>query len=104
MKSRIILSSFLAVSAVLALLIPQATKRTAALPDESASEISSEYGYVLREYEGAIGVFKAGVSEPIAVIEVDTRMLPDKDRAALILGVYAADDEELNRRIEDYSS
>ncbi|MBQ6552661.1 MAG: hypothetical protein IJL83_03485 [Clostridia bacterium] len=104
MKNRIIIYSFLAVSAVLAMLAPQIAKRTAPLPDGSAPEISSEYGYVLREYEGVIGVFKAGVSEPISVIEVDTRTLPERDRAALILGVYAADDEELNRRIEDYSS
>lgn len=104
MKRRVILSSLLAVSAVMALFVPKTAKRAASLPDESASEISAEYGYVLREYDGAIGVFKAGVSEPVAVIDIDTRTLPERDRAALILGVYAADDEELNRRIEDYSS
>ncbi|MBQ9558108.1 MAG: hypothetical protein IJU94_05825 [Clostridia bacterium] len=104
MKRRLIAASILAISSVLTITIPQLAARTTPLPETSASDHSSAAGYVLREYDGAIGVFKAGVSEPITVIDVDTRTLPEKDRAALISGIYAADDDELSRRIEDFSS
>ncbi|MBO4934726.1 MAG: hypothetical protein J5441_06130 [Clostridia bacterium] len=104
MKKRIILSSVLAVSAVLALVTPQITKRAASIPTPPASTVSEVDGYFLREYNGLIGVFKPGISEPLTVVEVDTRTLPESDRLALIRGVYAADDDELNRRIEDFSS
>ena len=104
MKNKIIVTSFLAVAAITALLAPQLTKRAAARPETESSAISAADGYVLREYEGAIGVFKAGVSAPVSIIDVDTRTLPDSDRAALARGIYAADEDELRRRIEDYSS
>ncbi|MBP5207562.1 MAG: hypothetical protein J6330_03795 [Clostridia bacterium] len=104
MKNRIILSSCLAVSAVLALITPYITKRAAAKPESVSSEISVVDGYVLREYNGGIGIYRSGVNEPITVIEVDLRTLPESDRAALVRGVYAANEEELSRRIEDYSS
>ncbi len=104
MKNKIITASLLAVSAIAALLTPQLSKRAAAKPETESSAISAADGYVLREYEGVIGVFKAGVSAPVSVIDVDTRTLPESDRAALARGIYAADEDELCRRIEDFSS
>lgn len=72
--------------------------------ENAAAEASAHGGYMLREYGGIIGVFSAGGSEPISVIDVDVRTLPEADRRALASGVFAADEDELNRRIEDYSS
>ena len=61
-------------------------------------------GYYLVEHNGKIGVFTPGISEPIMVIDVNVNTLPDHDREALENGIYARDEEELNKRIEDYSS
>lgn len=104
MKRRLITASILAISSVLAITIPQLAARSTARQEAASSDFSHTDGYVLREYEGAIGVFKEGAGEPITVIDVDPRTLPEKDRAALIRGIYAADDDELSRRIEDFSS
>ena len=104
MKKQILTASLIAVFSVLAFITPRIAKQTAPLPEAASSELSSVDGYVLREYDGAIGVFRAGVSELLTVINIDPRTLPETDRAALIRGIYAADDDELNRRIEDFSS
>ena len=104
MKNRIILGACLAVSALIAFAAPRIAEKTAAKPDPVSSEVSLTDGYLLREYDGMIGVFEVGKSEPLDVIKVDLRTLPESDRNALIRGIYAADDEELSRRIEDFSS
>ncbi|MBR5941774.1 MAG: hypothetical protein IKZ81_00335 [Clostridia bacterium] len=102
MKKKAVIAAFIAVSAVFAAVSPFLTP-TAPEPETASTEAPAG-GYVLREYEGAIGVFASGSSVPVSVIDVDVRTLPEADRAALANGIFAADEDELNRRIEDYSS
>ena len=104
MKNRMILGACLAISAVLAFAAPLLTGKTAKDPEPASSELSITDGYLLREYDGMIGVFEVGKDEPLSVIRVDLRTLPETDRNALARGIYAADDEELSSRIEDFSS
>ena len=104
MNKRMMLGICLAVSAVTAFAAPRMAKKSVSDPEPVSSEVSLTEGYMLREYDGMIGVFMIGRNEPISVIKVDLRTLPDSDRSELVSGVYAADDEELSRRIEDYSS
>ena len=60
--------------------------------------------YVLREYEGALGVFYDGETEPIRVYEVIVASLPDGDRELLDAGIIANNEEELHQLLEDYTS
>ena len=104
MRNRIIISACLAVSAVLTFAAPHLAKKTGKEPAPVSSEVTVTDGYMLREYDGKIGIFKVGKDEPLSVISVDLRTLPETDRDALADGIYAADDEELSSRIEDLSS
>lgn len=61
-------------------------------------------GYLLREHEGRIAVFREGAKTPELIFDVYTRMLPEPDRAALKAGIAVQDYEELTRLIEDYIS
>lgn len=102
MKKKSVVAAFIAVSAVFSVISPFLTPSA---PDpQTASTEASVGGYVLREYDGAIGVFVSGSKVPLSVIDIDVRTLPDADRTALANGIFAADEDELNRRIEDYSS
>lgn len=63
----------------------------------------SEEVFVLREFEGIIGVFDtSGVL--IDVIDVQVISLPEADREMLQRGIYAFSRLELMSLIEDYNS
>ena len=104
MKSRIVIGACLALSVVFVLTAGLLTEKATKDPEAVSSETPLTDGYLLREYDGMIGVFEVGKDKPISVINVDLCTLPENDRNALCLGIYAADAEELNRRIEDFSS
>lgn len=58
--------------------------------------------FILREYEGVIGVFdNAGVLTD--VIDVQVKSLPETDREMLEAGIYAFSRGELIALIEDYT-
>ncbi len=58
--------------------------------------------FILREYDGIIGVFDAsGVLTDI--IDVQVNSLPEADREMLETGIYAFSKSELNSLIEDYT-
>lgn len=103
MKINKIKTAVLALSAVMMFASPLILDRAAATPLPALSSEEAG-GYILREYNGEIGVFTSGSSTPLRIIEVNVYSLPDGDRSALSDGVYAATEDELNKRIEDYSS
>ena len=74
----------------------------AANPPEQ--EEASQPAYILREYDGKLGVFPAGSDAPRDVIDIPISLLPPYDQAELRSGVPAADDAELSRLLEDYTS
>lgn len=58
--------------------------------------------FILREYEGVIGVFdNSGVLTD--VIDVQIKTLPEADREMLAAGIYAFSRGELIALIEDYT-
>lgn len=68
----------------------------------SETEKSAETLFMLKEYNGVIGVFDdAGVLTDI--IDVDIKSLPEADRAMLGAGIYALSRRELAALIEDYT-
>ena len=74
----------------------------AANPSESPEP--SQPAYILREYDGKLGVFPADSDTPQEVIDVPISLLPPYDQAELSSGVPAADDAELSKLLEDYTS
>jgi len=85
--------------------IPLVARKTvkSSLPSYHSEE-PEKLGYTLREHAGKIGVFKNGETLPISVLEVDIRTLPESERVALAHGIHVTSEEELSKRIEDYSS
>lgn len=60
--------------------------------------------YTLREYDGRLAVFEAGEEEPVRVLDLEVRLLPPYDQGLLRTGIEAADEQELRRLLEDYTS
>ena len=105
MKNKLVFAFCLASAAITIVLAPLFLRRgSEEVSPASSAQTHINGGYYLMEYNGMIGVFAAGSGEPLSVLDVDVRTLPDADRSALADGVFAADEEELNRRIEDFSS
>jgi hypothetical protein len=74
----------------------------ATVPEKEVS--ATEYLYILKKYNGCIGVFNAGESVPFKVIDTDVSLLPSFDRIALEDGIEIYTEEELDAIIEDFDS
>ncbi len=60
--------------------------------------------YMLKEYNGVIGVFFNEENTPYQEIDVAVSSLPAADQELLQEGIRVYSKEELNNRIEDYES
>ena len=60
--------------------------------------------YVLSVYRGHIALFFANKNQPIEVYDVKITSLPEADAERLVYGIPAADENELQRLLEDYCS
>ncbi len=105
MKKRIVSCAAVFTAIALFWSIPLIARKTvkSSLPSYHSEE-PEKTGYTLREYEGKIAVFSEEGSLPVSILDIDIRTLPISERQALAKGIYAANEEELNKRIEDYSS
>lgn len=61
-------------------------------------------GYILREYDGKLAIFKPGGAEPLYVFSVSMETMSDYDKTALQQGISADNLEELKTLVEDYTS
>ena len=64
----------------------------------------NETAYILREYDGRLGVFEPGGAVPQTVLDIYIHNLPETDQQALKQGVVAENYAALIRLIEDYIS
>ncbi len=60
--------------------------------------------FVIKDFHGKIAVFESGSDSPVQITETLTSSLPSVDTTELKSGVYAADERELRRLLEDYCS
>lgn len=60
--------------------------------------------YVVKEYNGHIGVFVNAGTIPFEEIEVDVSSLPKTDQTLLLKGIKVTDQSKLNHILEDYKS
>lgn len=65
---------------------------------------SEAEGYVVREYDGKIGLFKNGEANPFDMVEVEVASLPKTDQLLLSSGIHANTLSELQQLVEDYES
>ena len=65
---------------------------------------ATEYSYIIKEYDGKIGVYKAEEKNPFQVIDVPVYHLPPYDKSELELGILIKDEKELQQKLEDYAS
>lgn len=68
------------------------------------SGISETYKYLLKEYNGKIGIFETGSDTPIQIIDIPINTLPEEDIKSLKLGIRVKDVDALNKIIEDFES
>ncbi|MCC8358075.1 MAG: hypothetical protein LJU34_09685 [Oscillospiraceae bacterium] len=74
------------------------------LPEEDVSA-SAEQGYLLREWDGCVGVFcPPDAQSPVMVTDIQVRGLPISDRISLASGIAAEDYGGVIRLLEDFGS
>lgn len=60
--------------------------------------------YIIGIYDGKIAVFEEDGGNPIKIYDTYASTLPEFDRQSLDLGITVYGEEELARRIEDFTS
>lgn len=60
--------------------------------------------YVVREFEGHIGVFKGESDKPLQEVEVEVSSLPKADQLLLAGGIKVTGEKQLKSILEDYES
>lgn len=63
----------------------------------------SSMTYILKEYDGKIGVFREGNTAPDEVLDVYLITLPDEDAALLRNGISVSGQDEVRALIEDFT-
>ncbi len=71
-------------------------------PQRLEPPASSSASYYLMDSGGRLALFSASGSEPLAVYDVYTRLLPENDLLDLQKGIPVANQEELYRLLEDF--
>lgn len=69
----------------------------------AATASSATCSYLLKEYNGKIGVFRIGNAEPFRILETYVATLPVLDQSELKNGIYLHSEAELKSVIEDYT-
>ena len=60
--------------------------------------------YLVKTYNGKIGIFRAETDKPFRVLDVNVNSLPKADQELLRSGISVQSSEELQTIIEDYVS
>ena len=75
---------------------------------QGSSDVTAMAGeaeaYVVREFEGHIGVFQGGSDKPMQEVEVEVSSLPKADQLLLAGGIKVTGEKQLKSILEDYES
>lgn len=71
---------------------------------ENNSESQIPYSYIMKLYNGKIGIFRIGEAEPFETLDTDIKDLPQGDIELLTDGIRLQSAAELQRAVEDYTS
>lgn len=85
---------------------PESSIPPAVSADDSAPAVSSvsAAAYRIGEWEGKLAVFLAGSPSPHEVFDVYVSTLPPEEQQRIESGINVADEVELARLLEDYTS
>jgi len=61
-------------------------------------------GFILKEYEGKAALFRENSERPYQILDLEVWLLPEADRIALEQGIFAQDEAELRKILEDWES
>lgn len=67
-------------------------------------ETQPAVGYILREYNGELAVFRGESDTPYKLLDIPISVMSDYDKEILKAGIFTDSPSELNRLIEDYTS
>lgn len=70
----------------------------------SVSSQASAAGYIVKLYDGKIGIFSSGSSVPGQVLDINVALLPQSEQARLADGIQVKTHDELLSLIENYTS
>ncbi|MCQ4022007.1 MULTISPECIES: hypothetical protein [unclassified Ruminococcus] len=93
--------AFLSIIGVISSLTPGTPQ---AKPRIFETEPSKACEYIVKEFYGRVAVFENGKETPLDITDTAIDSLPDFDKQQLKIGVYAANERELKRLLEDYCS
>ncbi|MCR4645566.1 MAG: hypothetical protein K5695_09195 [Oscillospiraceae bacterium] len=62
---------------------------------------TEEPGFVLRESEGHLALFREGAERPYQILDTEVWLLPEADRQALAEGIVVKDEAALRQLLED---
>lgn len=72
------------------------------LAQATTQQSSTTALYVLKTYQGQIGIFKPNAAKPEQVLDIMVSALPEKDQEMLQQGIEVQSERELKALIEDF--
>lgn len=70
--------------------------------EDSSAEKAVEEIYIIKNYQGKIGIFIKGDENPFQILDIDPSLLPEKDQEELSDGLEIKGAENLRQIIEDF--
>ena len=105
MKQMAILLTAMTFSAVLLLVsagkLIEREKSSAAAKEASLRE-RPPVGYVLREYQGHLALYREKATRPYRILDTETWLLSEEDKSALSEGIFLEDEQALRQLLEDW--
>lgn len=63
---------------------------------------TEEPGYVLREADGRLALFRENADRPYKILDTEVWLLSEEDRQALAAGIHVPDEQSLRALLEDF--
>lgn len=96
----ILTGAFILLTATIVIAVSTQRNQSVSKPINTAS--TTTCAYIMKEYQGKIGIFLPTESEPYEILPTDISVLPEFDQIALRQGIELQSKQELNRLIEDF--
>lgn len=71
---------------------------------ESETTAPNAAGYILKEYNGTLALFRENSEKPYRILDADLTTLTDYDKELLQNGIKVDTEKEVNALIEDFTS
>lgn len=80
------------------------SQESSTAPASSAASSAKLATYLVKTYNGEIGIFRVGEEKPFRILHVKTDSLPVADQKLLSSGISVQSSEQLQQVVEDYIS